>query len=331
MTAWVALLALLLFGYFVLEGFDFGLGMLLPLLGRDHAERQLVISAMGPFFLGNEVWLVGIAGFIAGVFPFLDGPLLAGLYPLIVILLVSWIVRDAGVWFRSRWPSALWRAFWDGTIVAGSVGLALNWGVIIGNLVQGLPVSADGTVRPDPVGLFNLPALLCGCALAALFTVHGATFVALRLEGHLRARARRLQREALPLALVLVVAASVGLVPGIHPFVNRSLLLGVALAVPLLLSIGSWVALRRPGLAFGCTAAAAGLPVLALGAPFPVILVSNVGVRGLTVARVLAGTATLDVLRWFVLIVILVVLCYQAASWWAFGRRQASGRMPVFF
>ncbi len=133
----VLLLALFAGGYLVLAGADIGVGMLLPWLGRDQRERRLVIASFAPFFLGNEVWLVASAGLVAGAFPGLEHRLLEELYPLVVVLLIGWVVRDMGLWLRGRVDAAAWRSLWDGAIVAGSWALALAWGSVLGSVVAG--------------------------------------------------------------------------------------------------------------------------------------------------------------------------------------------------
>ncbi|GII77284.1 hypothetical protein Sru01_22660 [Sphaerisporangium rufum] len=177
---WLAVLAVLLVGYFALEGFDIGLGMMLPALARareragepgtrqDH--RDLLVAGMAPFVLANEVWLVALAGTLVGAFPALEGPLLGGLYPLVVALLVAWILRDAGLWFRRRIDGPGWRACWDAVLCAGSWGLALTWGAILAAVVRGLPAQP-----------FDLAGLLGGAVVAAVFTLHGRAFAAWRL------------------------------------------------------------------------------------------------------------------------------------------------------
>ncbi|WP_162794747.1 cytochrome d ubiquinol oxidase subunit II, partial [Nonomuraea lactucae] len=164
----IFILAFFALGYLVLAGADIGVGMLLPYLGRSGGERREVIAAIAPFFLGNEVWLVAAAGVLAGLFPELEGELLSGDYSLVVTLLVSWIVRDMGLWLRGRMPGAGWRRFWDGAVVAGSWGLALSWGGLLSHVLLGIR---------GPVAL--LPALV----MAALFATHGLAFAALRLRG----------------------------------------------------------------------------------------------------------------------------------------------------
>jgi cytochrome bd ubiquinol oxidase subunit II len=200
---WLGVFALLLIGYFALEGFDIGLGMLLPVLGRTRRERDGIVAAMAPFVLANEVWLVAVAGVLFGVFPSIEGDVLFGLYPLVVSLLVSWIVRDAGLWFRRRADGGAWRSAWDWAIVVGSYGLALSWGMALVAMAGGLAGPA-----------ISLPGLVGGLVVAALLAFHGWTFASWRLPGQVTG-ARRTGRALLlsacaaaaPVAVLLAVLA----------------------------------------------------------------------------------------------------------------------------
>ena len=172
----VVLLAVFCAGYLVLAGADIGVGMLLPRLGRDQRERRLVIASFAPFFLGNEVWLVASLGLVAGAFPGLEHRLLEGLYPLVVVLLIGWVVRDTGLWLRGRVDGVAWRGGCDAAIVAGSWALALAWGSVLGSVVAG--------------GGLNAGSVL-GLPLAALFAWHGAGFARWRLPVGMAERAAR--------------------------------------------------------------------------------------------------------------------------------------------
>ncbi|GAT64545.1 cytochrome BD ubiquinol oxidase subunit II [Planomonospora sphaerica] len=166
---WSVLFAVLLIGYFALEGANIGLGMLLPVLGRTQEGRDRIVAAAAPFVLAGEVWLVAVAGTLFGVYPQAEGEVLFGLYPLVVCLLVSWIVRDAGLWFRRRADGPAWRAGWDRMICLGSWGLALSWGAALTALATGLSIT---------------PAALAGAAaLAALLAFHGRAFASWLLPG----------------------------------------------------------------------------------------------------------------------------------------------------
>ncbi|GAA0398232.1 hypothetical protein GCM10009530_57380 [Microbispora corallina] len=195
---WFAAFAVLLAGYFALEGFDIGLGVLLPVLGRSPAARDRLVAAMAPFVLANEVWLVALAGLLFGAFPLLEGRVLSGLYPVVVALLLSWILRDAGLWFRRRADGAAWRAFWDGTLWLGSAGLALSWGAALAAIARGLPGSP-----------LDLPGLVAGLVVLALFAVHGRTFAAWRLPGDPAVRGARRDGRALLLSACLAATPAV--------------------------------------------------------------------------------------------------------------------------
>jgi len=169
---WFALFALLLAGYFALEGFDLGVGLLLPVLGRTQEGRDRMVAAVAPYVLANEVWLVAVAGTLIGVYPLLEGEVLFGLYPVVVGMLLAWILRDAGLWFRRRLDGAGWRRFWDAMITLGSLGLSFGWGVALYAAATGF-----GPSPLHPVGL------LLGVVVTLLFGFHGWTFLAWRIPG----------------------------------------------------------------------------------------------------------------------------------------------------
>jgi len=221
-------------GYLVLAGTDIGVGMALPYLGRTPGERREVIAAIAPFFLGNEVWLVATGGMLVGLFPRLEGALFADGYAAVVALLVSWVVRDMGLWLRGRVPYRRWQGWWDGAITAGSWGLALSWGVLLGGITLGV----EGPV-----------ALVAAVAVAALFGAHGLAFAALRLRGAPHRRAAVLSGGAgewRTFALTAAALAAVGVFAGLRlpPAAGSS---GAPLApvilalIPVLVAAQAWV------------------------------------------------------------------------------------------
>jgi cytochrome bd-type quinol oxidase subunit 2 len=169
-TLWYAIFALMFAGYFALEGFTIGVGMLLHLQPR--ASRDLHVGAIAPFVLANEVWLVALAGFLFGVFPSLEGEVLSGLYPLIVALLLAWILRDAALWFRRRADGPRWRSGWDVVLSGASLALAIVWGMALVAIMRGLP------------GGFEPLGVAAGVGVALAFAFHGWTFLTWRLGGH---------------------------------------------------------------------------------------------------------------------------------------------------
>ncbi|WP_248959105.1 cytochrome d ubiquinol oxidase subunit II [Sphaerisporangium perillae] len=243
---WLAILGVLLIGYFALEGFDIGVGMMLPVLSRARERagepgprrrhRDRLVAAMAPFVLANEIWLIAAAGTLFGAFPSLEGTVVNGLYPVVVALLVSWILRDAGLWFRRRLDGAAWGAFWDAILCAASWGLALSWGVALASVVRGLPD------RP-----FDLIGLLYGAVVAAAFAFHGRAFTVWRLSGPSEARGtgRRLRLSAavaaLPVAVPLVLLAP-ALLDHAAPSATLNVLNLIVLPVtPIMVAAQVWV------------------------------------------------------------------------------------------
>ncbi|MEU8356462.1 cytochrome d ubiquinol oxidase subunit II [Nonomuraea sp. NPDC048882] len=201
---WFVVFALLLAGYFALEGFDLGVGLLLPVLGRTPANRDRMVAAVAPYVLANEVWLVAVAGTLFGVYPLLEHHVLFGLYPLVVAMLLCWVLRDAGLWFRRRLDGALWRGFWDGAIAFGSLGLSVGWGMILYAAATGFAASPV-----HPVGL------MLGVVVTLLFALHGWTFLGWRLPGVFGVT--RPGRVLLATALVAALPA-LGVLGGAMPY-----------------------------------------------------------------------------------------------------------------
>ena len=215
-TFWFILIAILWSGYFVLEGFDFGVGILLPVLGRTDTERRVIINAIGPVWDGNEVWLLTAGGATFAAFPQWYATMFSGFYLPLLIILVALIVRGVCFEFRSKVDSPRWRANWDRAIFAGSALPALLWGVAFANIVRGVPVNAAHVYTGNLLTLLNWYGLLGGLVTLSLFTLHGAIFLGLKTTGELRARARA---TAVKVALVAVPAGR-GL-PGRHPVQPR--------------------------------------------------------------------------------------------------------------
>ncbi|MCI4064213.1 cytochrome d ubiquinol oxidase subunit II [Micromonospora sp. R77] len=204
--AWYALLGLFLAGYLVLGGYDYGVGLLLTRAGTP-AARRTALTAVGPFFLGNEVWLVAALGILFGAFPTLEGELLSGLYPAVLGALVGVVLVTAGVQLRSRPAGGAARAGWDRVVTAGSALAALGWGALLGGLLQGVPLRADGHVAG--LGhLFTPFAAATGLAMVTLVAAQGATFLTLRLPAADAARVARLARRLIPVAVAAVGTAA---------------------------------------------------------------------------------------------------------------------------
>ncbi|MEO3775390.1 cytochrome d ubiquinol oxidase subunit II [Micromonospora sp. B11E3] len=331
--AWYALLGFFFATYLVLGGYDYGVGLLLARGGGT--SRRATLTALGPFFLGNEVWLVATAGILFGAFPALEGELLSGFYPVVVTALVGVIAVTVGVQLRGRPAAASARARWDRVVVAGSLLAALGWGALLAGLLQGVPLTGVGHVAG--VGHVVTPFVAAGgLAMAALVAVHGATFLTLRLPVADAAALARTARRLVPVALAAVALATVagGLSAGVRAAAQRpmfAVLLPVALFAALLTARVA-LAQRRPGLAFAATSAALALPVAAVGAAlWPYALVSTVDpALSLAVADAAASRSTLSLLGWLTVPLLPALLGFQAMCWWVF-RGRTDGRAPVYW
>ena len=185
-TYWFILIAILWSGYFVLEGFDFGVGILLPFLGRDDAERRTMINTIGPVWDGNEVWLLTAGGAMFAAFPSWYATLFSGFYLPLLLILAALIIRGVCFEFRSKVEDSRWRAGWDKALFFGSALPALLWGVAFANIVRGVPMNAAHVYTGNLLTLLNWYGLLGGLVTLTLFTLHGAIFLSLRTTGDVR-------------------------------------------------------------------------------------------------------------------------------------------------
>lgn len=325
-TVWFALIGLLWTGYFVLEGFDFGVGVLTRWIGRDDVDRRLAMNAIGPTWDGNEVWLIVAGGATFAAFPTWYASMFSGFYLALFLVLAALIVRGVTFEFRSKRSSEAWREGWDWALFVGSLLPAVLWGVAFVDLLHGLSLDRSGEMVGGFGGLLAPVALLGGLASLAVFVTHGATFLALKTTGDLSARARRVAVGAgLPAgALVTATAAWLGADarsnPGGLPAVVPAVL--VALAVALLLA-AAWLALRA---ALGRAFALTGLAIVALGASifsalFPRVMTSTGPGPSLTIWSAASAHETLFVMTVVAAIFTPFVLAYQGWTYWVFRQR----------
>ena len=187
---WFALLTILLGGYAVLDGFDLGVGILHP-LARTDRERRLFLNAIGPLWDGNEVWLVTFVGALFAAFPLAYATVLSTFYLPAIFLLFMLIFRAVSIEFRSKQPWPMWRAWWDGSFFAASLGASMLFGLLLGNALLGIPLDGAYRYQGGLMGLFSPFALLVGVAVAVTFAMHGAIYLHLKIpDEDLRARLR---------------------------------------------------------------------------------------------------------------------------------------------
>ena len=187
---WFILIAVLYMVYFILEGFDFGVGMLLPFLGKTDRERRVIINTIGPHWDGNEVWLITAGGATFAAFPHWYASLFSGFYLALFILLLALIVRGVGFEFRSKREDPKWRKMWDMGIFVGSVLPALLLGITFSNLIRGLPIDGNMNYFGGLLPILNMYSILGGLTFMAVFLVHGASFLALKTAGEMNKKAQ---------------------------------------------------------------------------------------------------------------------------------------------
>jgi cytochrome d ubiquinol oxidase subunit II len=319
-TIWFMVISTLWIGYFVLEGFDFGVGMLLRVLGRNEPERRAVITTIGPVWDGNEVWLIVAGGATFAAFPEWYATLFSGFYLPLFAILVSLILRGVALEYRGKREDLSWRSRMDTLITFGSVVPALLWGITFANLVRGVPIDAEHEYVGALGDLFSPFTVLGGLAVAVLFITHGAIFLALRTTGELRARANRLASRS-GLAAAVLAVCFLGWAQALR---GDAVSAGVAAAAAVAL-VGGLVANRlgREGWAFVGSTLAVGLAVASLlVAMFPAVMPSSLDPAwSLTTANAASTPYTLKILTVMAAIFTPVVLLYQGWSYWVFRRR----------
>jgi cytochrome d ubiquinol oxidase subunit II len=319
-TVWFVAIAALWTGYFVLEGFDFGVGMLYRVLGRNEPERRAAISTIGPVWDGNEVWLIMAGAATFAAFPEWYATLFSGFYLPLFLILVGLILRGVALEYRGKRDDPAWRSRMDVMIVVGSVLPALLWGVAFGNIVRGVPLDADHEYVGSFGTLLNPFALLGGLTFVAVFVTHGAIFLALRTTGDLRVRANRLATRTGAVAAVLTIAflAWAQALRGDTVSVVVTIAAIVAFAGGLVANV-----LRREGWAFVGTTLAIGLAVVSLFvALFPDVMPSTLDPGStLTIVDAASSAYTLKAMTIITAIFMPLVLLYQGWTYWVFRQR----------
>jgi len=324
-TIWFVLIAILWIGFFFLEGFDFGAGMLLPFLGKKDEERRAIINTIGPHWDGNEVWLLTAGGATFAAFPQWYATLFSGFYPALFLLLVGLILRGVAFEFRSKDANPKWRTLWDWAIFVGSFLPALLLGVAFANLARGVPIDNTMTYTGNLLTLLNPYGLLGGLMTVAAFLLHGAIFIAMKVEGDISERATAFARKAwivvVVLSVLMVVATyfytdlveRLGINPGIIP------LAGIA---AILLS-GLFIHRKRYGWAFGMTSLMVVLTVAtAFLIMFPRVMISTTDPAfSLTISNASSSQYTLTVMTIVAAIFTPIVLIYQGWTYWIFRKR----------
>jgi cytochrome d ubiquinol oxidase subunit II len=329
-TVWFCLVAVFWGGYFALEGFDFGVGMLLPFLPRDEDERTAMLETIGPVWDGNEVWLVVAGAVTFAAFPAWYATMFSGFYLALLLILLFLIIRVVSFEWREKSDSPRWRAVWMGANALGSTGAALVWGIGFSNLLHGVPLASDGTYAGTFWDLFSGYTVLGGIAFVLVFAFHGASFLTLRTRGDLYARARVAARTlAIPAVAVgtgflvwtVVVAVDQNHKSVFPPVLPAAIAIAAFAFAALLVYVG------RTGVAFALSALGTLSMVAALFTGlYPRVMVSNPDfANSLTVSGTASAHYTLVVMSVVALIATPLVLLYQGWTYNVF-RARVTGR-----
>ncbi|MFD6699855.1 MULTISPECIES: cytochrome d ubiquinol oxidase subunit II [unclassified Microbacterium] len=324
-TLWFWIVALFFVGYFVLDGFDFGVGMSLPFLGKDDVSRRQVINTIGPVWDLNETWVIVAGACLFASFPEWYASLFSGFYLPLLVILLALILRGVSFEYRHQRDDPRWKRRFDTMIVIGSAVPALLWGVAFGNIVQGVALDEKHVFRGSVFDLLNPYGLLVGVTTLLLFFLHGLYFVALKTDGVVHERARRVARlAALPtiLAAAGTVAWTIVIAAGRPSLLWAVIALGAVAAVFLIVSVV--FSLRgRDGWAFAAGVVTILTAVLMLfSALFPNVLPSTIDpANSLTIENASSTPYTLQIMSWTALVAMPLVLAYQAWTYWVFRKR----------
>ena len=348
-TLWFILIAVLWIGYLVLEGFDFGVGMLLKYLPRDEQERRVALNTIGPHWDGNEVWLLTAGGATFAAFPEWYATMFSGMYIALFLILVMLILRISALEWRPKVSDLAWRNRWDAIHVVSAWVPAVLWGVAFANLVQGMRIEVverDGTVvPPDAVadalgtashqltgGFFSLLTpytLLGGVVTASLFLTSGAIFLALKTDGDLRHRAARLAATLSPISLA---ATAVFALWGQVAFARSALAwLPLLVAALCLAAVVVTTRQRREGWSFVLNSVAIAAAVAWIFmALYPYVMPSSIDeAYSLTHAQASSTPYTLRVMTIVALTIVPVVIAFQAYTYWIVRRRLTTKQIPA--
>jgi cytochrome d ubiquinol oxidase subunit II len=318
---WFIVIAVLWTGFFILEGFDFGVGMLHSVVGQDEAGRRAAINTIGPLWDGNEVWLIVAGAAMFAAFPGWYATMFSGLYLALALLLAALIIRGVAFEFRGKRDAARWRRTWDVSLTVGSLLAPLLIGVGLADLLHGLPINSAQNYTGSFWTLLQPYALFTGVTLVLICLLHGATFLSLRTTGEMHERSRRIARTVAPFTAAAVVGFAIWThVTSSTTFFLRPLEL---LAIIAILAAVWLVYARRDGFAFTATAITMATCILSIFVGlYPNVMVSSTNpAYNLTVHNTASNPYSLDAMTIVVLIFLPLVLAYQSWTYYVFRRR----------
>jgi cytochrome bd ubiquinol oxidase subunit II len=318
---WFIVITVLWTGFFVLEGFDFGVGMLHSLVGRDEAGRRAAINTIGPLWDGNEVWLIVAAAAMFAAFPGWYATSLSGFYLVVVVLLASLIVRGVSFEYRGKRDAVRWRRTWDVLLTAGSLLAPFLIGVMLGDFLHGLPINASQEYTGSFWDLLQPYAVFTGITLVLISLLQGATFLSLKTTGDMRQRSGHLARRMAPVTGAAVVAFAIWT----HVSARSTFFLNpVELLAVLAVIAAVWLVFdHREGFAFAATTVTMAASIVAIFTGlYPSLMISSTNAAdNLTIHNAASGAYSLKVMTVVVVIFLPVVLAYQTWTYYVFRRR----------
>jgi len=325
---WFILIGVLWTGYLVLEGFDFGVGMLLRPLGRTDTERRVIINTIGPVWDGNEVWLLVAGGATFAAFPEWYATMFSGFYLPLLVILTALIIRGVAFEYRGKINDSAWRARWDWAVTIGSWIPAVLWGVAFANLIRGVELTPDHEMVSSFWSLLNPFALLGGAVTTLVFLTHGAIFLALKTDGEMRERTGKL---AARLAVPALIAAGIWAVWAQLAYSAHTLTwIPVLVAAIALVATVFLTARRSEGWAFfSTTVAIAAVVIFIFGTLFPNVMPALTPENSLTIVNASSTPYTLKIMTWVAVVLMPFVLGYQAWTYWVFRKRLRVEDIPA--
>jgi len=334
-TVWFLIVGVLLVGYFILDGFDFGVGMALPFLGKDNVDRRVIINTIGPVWDLNETWLIVAGACLFAAFPEWYATMFSGFYLALLLILVALILRGVSFEFRHQGKGVQWTRWFDQFIFWGSLLPPLLWGTAFANLIQGVPIEpleGGGWIFTGTLlTLLNPYGLLGGLTLLLLCFTHGLVFIALKTEGDIRVRARSLATKVGLITLVVAAAFLVWTVVQHLGDENALLVIVLAGLAAVSLVAGILFNLRaREGWAFTFNTLTIAFALLAIFmALFPYVMISSTDpAYSMTIEGAASSQMTLELMTWVAVFTLPLVLAYQAWTYWVFRKRISRTHIP---
>jgi cytochrome d ubiquinol oxidase subunit II len=321
-TLWFVLIGVLYSGYFILEGFDYGVGILLPFIVKDDLRRRIILNTIGPHWKANEVWLIVAGGATFAAFPGWYATLFSGFYIPLFLILLALIVRGVAIEFRSKDENPTWRSLWDWAFFTGSLIPALLWGVAFVNFVLGVPIDSSMNYVGGFWNLLSSYALIGGAVSLLGFILHGAIFLTLKTTGDLFEKAHKIVNRLYPAVLILLITLFIVLYYSVDKL-GLTPVPTMITGVLAFLAVGWFVRQKKDRLAFSFSTITILMTVASMFLQlYPRVLVSSLNPEwSLTILNSSSGSMTLKIMSIVALVLVPVVMIYQIWSYWIFRKR----------